>query len=827
MDKENQHEHLPEVKVSVRSLVEFILRSGDLNQSRGGWADREAMQAGSRIHRKIQKGRGAGYRAEVALKYTACYADFRLTVEGRADGVYEDGRYKEKQGTVVEEIKGVYADPEKFEEPVPVHLAQAKCYACILGMQQKLEEIHVCMTYVNLETEREHRFFSDHTISELKEWFEKLLDEYSRWVKFRVDWEQMRNQSMQGLEFPFPYRKGQRELVVDVYRTILREKQLFVQAPTGIGKTMSTVFPSVRALGEKKADKIFYLTAKTITRSVAQEAFRTLAGHGLRIKALTITAKEKICACEETECVPDRCPRAKGHFDRVNDALYEMITTQEDFGREAVERQAEKWNVCPYEMQIDLADFADAVICDYNYVFDPNARLKRFFGETAPKGNYVFLIDEAHNLVERGREMFSAGLYESDFLRTGKMIRAFRRELDRKKDADLYRLTGRLDRALKNCVKTMENWRESCSGCSELSNLGDFSGQLLSLTAILEDVMGEMDEREERKLLLDFYFSVSAFGYVEELYDENYLIYNRLARDGDFFVKLFCVNPASNLQDCLNKGRTAVFFSATMLPVRYYEKLLTSKEDSYAVYIDSPFDVSRRFLAIGTDVSSRYTRRTHDEFVRIASYIQLVTEKKRGNYLVFFPSYQMMEEVADIYLNDFADPENPFEEDGGPGTKVECLLQTPAMDERDREEFLERFQREREGTLIGFCVLGGIFSEGIDLKGDYLIGVLVVGTGLPQIGDERELLRSYYDRKGMNGFDYAYRFPGMNKVLQAAGRVIRTTGDRGVIALLDERFAYREYREQFPREWADARKMTLRNAGEQIQSFWNGENVIS
>jgi Rad3-related DNA helicase len=244
------------------------------------------------------------------------------------------------------------------------------------------------------------------------------------------------------------------------------------------------------------------------------------------------------------------------------------------------------------------------------------------------------------------------------------------------------------------------------------------------------------------------------------------------------------------------------------------------------VYIDSPFDVSRRFLAIGTDVSSRYTRRTHDEFVKLAAYIQLVAEKKRGNYLVFFPSYQMMEEVADIYLNDFANPENPFEADADPGERVECLIQNPSMDEREREEFLEHFQQEREGTLIGFCVLGGIFSEGIDLKGDTLIGVLVVGTGLPQIGDERELLRSYYDRMGMNGFDYAYRFPGMNKVLQAAGRVIRTTEDRGVILLLDERFAYRGYREQFPREWADARKITLRNAAAQIQAFWNGENML-
>ena len=878
-----------EIRVSVRSLVEFILRSGDIVSGKGGWADREAMQAGSRIHRKIQKKRGTSYRPETALKHVTEYEFFTLLIEGRADGIFEKKKEDGSEITVIEEIKGIYADVERLSEPVPVHLAQAKCYAYIYALQNRKPSIQVRMTYVNIETEQERHFTEEYSFEELDVWFAGLLDSYRKWAEFRVLWERKRNASMQDLAFPYPYRKGQHQLVIDIYRTILRSKQLFVQAPTGVGKTMSAVYPSVRALGEEKAEKIFYLTAKTITRTVAEEAFSILRSKGLCCKNVTLTAKEKVCILDEPDCDPSRCPRAKGHYDRVNDAVYEMLVCQEDYSRESILAQAEKWQVCPHEMQLDIAEFMDAVICDYNYVFDPQARLKRFFGEGTRKGEYLFLIDEAHNLVERGRDMFSADIRKSEILEARRILKAYLEEQEgdsltgkkkRKKkkkepqekeltlfdllegktdgsgteaDADpdepegtgelseaeasagldIYGIrTGGLVGSLEKVIRTLTalnrvllEEKKECTECEEAPLPGTLINHMLVLAGQLEDLFSELKDEKLRKDLLDFYFRVSTFVNIYELLDDSYMIYRKPVEPDDLMFCLYCVNPAANLQKCLNRGRSAVFCSATLLPVGYYQSLLTTKEDNYAVYIDSPFDPANRLITFGRDISSRYVRRTHEEYVRMASYIHLITEQRKGNYLVFFPSYRMLEDVMEIYLSAFARDDEISNADDEISdiisvSRSACIAQTPSMTEREREEFLGHFREDHPGTLIGFCVMGGIFSEGIDLTGERLIGAIIIGTGLPQVGDERELLKQYYDRKGMNGFRYAYLYPGMNKVLQAAGRVIRTTGDKGVIALLDDRFGTADYRSLFPREWADVRSCTLRTVEGQVADFW-------
>ena len=889
------------VRTSVRALVEFILRSGDLDNRRGSVSDLEAMAAGSRIHRKIQQRRGAGYTPEVPLRYERVYPDYTLVIEGRADGICRLGGRAAAEwsgeedlpaapfedAVLIEEIKGVYADLSRFEEPVPVHLAQAMCYACIYGLQNDLDDIRICMTYVHLESEAEKKFIRAYRLEELTEWFEELLAAYHRWAGFQVEWESKRNASMQNLEFPFDYRPGQRKLVADIYRTVLRRKQLFVQAPTGIGKTMSAVFPSVRAIGEGYGEKIFYLTAKTVTRTVAEEAFGILRGRGLCFKSLTITSKEKTCILDEPDCNPASCPRAKGHFDRVNQALWQMLTEDAAYSRGTVLRYAEAWNVCPFEMQLDLSWFCDAVICDYNYVFDPTARLKRFFGETGRKGDWIFLIDEAHNLVERGREMFSAGLYREDFRdaraaageelehveellhsagtgkrkkRKGKKtpgegqmslfpvpepeqrsisekipednLPAMPRGREKEKLEDLRLNLIRFRKAAERCSKVLLQYRHehealrnagepageaglAGSDLRERESAEEFAVSLLNLAGVLEEVLSDMRDCEVRRTLLNFYFDVCGFLDMYELLDENYIIYTGISREDRFYLKLFCVNPAANLQACLDRGRSAVFYSATLLPVKYYQSLLSGRDDDYAVYIRSPFDTGKRLLLIGRDVSSRYTRRTPDEYERFAAYIRETAEAKPGRYLVFFPSYRMLRDILEVFTEH-------LREDSG----IRCLCQTPAMSEGEREDFLEAFRDEPDqGTLIGFCVMGGIFSEGIDLYGDRLIGAIVIGTGLPQIGEERELLKRYYDRSGQNGFDYAYRFPGMNKVQQAAGRVIRTTEDVGVILLLDERFGRPENRQLFPVEWSDAQMCTLRSAPEAIRRFWDREKI--
>lgn len=397
-----------EIHISVRNLVEFVLRYGDIDNRHQASPD-NAMQEGGRIHRMIQRRMGSEYQAEVPLKMTLEEEGYLLIVEGRADGIiHHEGR------VIIDEIKGVYRDPARWKEPMPLHLAQAKCYAYIYGLQQELAEIQVRMTYCHIPTEELRYFHMDYSFEELEQWFDGLIGSYKKWADHDWSWKKKRQASIQGLEFPFPYREGQKELAANVYKTIYHKKKLFLEAPTGVGKTISTVYPAVQSVGQGKGEKIFYLTAKTITRTVAEDAFQLLRGKGLHFKSVILTAKEKICFMKETECNPEYCPYAKGHYDRINEAVYDLLTTQESFSREMIEAYAEKHRVCPFEMCLDMSLFADAVICDYNYLFDPHVYLKRFFGDSTG-GDYIFLIDEAHNLLERGREMYSAVRSRNNF----------------------------------------------------------------------------------------------------------------------------------------------------------------------------------------------------------------------------------------------------------------------------------------------------------------------------------------------------------------------------------------------------------------------------
>lgn len=778
------------IKISVRNLVEFILRSGNLDNRRTSAADREAMQKGSRIHRKIQKQMKASYKAEVPLKWEEEYSDFIIEIEGRADGIIDD-----EEECVIDEIKGVYRDLYFLEEPVPVHKAQAMCYAYFYASQKKLSKMEVQMTYCHLETEEIKRFREEFSFSYLKKWFEDLLSEYYKWANFQYQRRIERRSSMEGLEFPYPYRKGQKELVSGVYHTMRTEKQLFIQAPTGIGKTMAAIFPAVRAVGEGHGDKIFYLTAKTITRTVAEEAFSILKEKGLSYKTISITAKEKLCLCEETDCNPEKCPYAEGHFDRVNAAVFEILNEKDTYLREDLLEQAEKHRVCPYEMCLDISSWVDAVICDYNYVFDPNVYLRRFFGDGV-KGDYLFLIDEAHNLVERGRKMYSAVLCKEDFLETAKIVKEH--------SAKLYKI-------LKKCNRMMLEYKRECDECTVMENIAGLSLQLMNLLGEMENFLEKEHEEKVQKAVLEFSFSVRHFLNMYDIADENYVIYSHYDDEQRFLITLYCVNPKRNLQECLNKGRGAVFFSGTFLPLPYYRSLFSERRDDYAICASSPFLRENLKLLVACDVSSKYTRRGVSEYEKMAEYIYELAAGKQGNYMVFFPSYRMLEDIYEIFRN--KTEERQFE--------VSCILQSSNMTEQEREEFLEAFQENSAKTLIGFCVMGGIFSEGIDLTGERLIGAAIVGTGLPQVGCEREILKNYYDEKAQNGFAYAYRYPGMNKVLQAAGRVIRTKEDRGVVLLLDERFLQREYLELFPQEWQSYERCTVGNAGQKIRAFWD------
>ena len=778
---------MEQIKISVRNLVEFVLRSGDIDNRRGRSGQKEAMQEGSRAHRKIQRRMGASYQPEVPLKIEIQEEKYQLVVEGRADGIII-----EETGVTIDEIKGVYMDIHALETPIDVHLAQAKCYAYIFALKEELQEISVQMTYCNLDTEEIRRFKESYSFEEISKWFTSVINRYKKWADFQYEARMERNESIARLEFPYPYREGQKELAAGVYRTIRREKNLFIQAPTGTGKTITTVFPAVKAVGEELADKIFYLTAKTITRTVAKEAFDVLRHHGYLGRVITITAKEKLCLCEEMDCNPLHCPYAEGHYDRVNDAVFDLINRERDITREVLIAQAEKFRVCPFEMCLDTTLWVDDIICDYNYVFDPNVYLKRFFAEGV-KGDYLFLIDEAHNLVERGRKMYSAVLYKEDFLKIKKIMKQYSRK----------------------CVKALEKGnshllelKRQCENYEILDNIGGLIFALMQLGAALEEFFLKDITFPEKKEVQDFYLELRHFLNMYERVDENYVVYSEHEADGRFKLKLYCVDTAVNLQECLDKGKSTIFFSATLLPIQYYKKLLSTKEDNYAVYAKTVFSKEQRLLVIGTDVSSKYTRRNEGEFAKIARYIYETAQGKKGNYMAFFPSYKMMEQVLEkFYALNLGE--------------MDCVVQETGMREQEREAFLESFRTKRDNTLVGFCVMGGIFSEGIDLKNEALIGAIIVGTGLPQISNEREILKNYYDKRCGEGFDYAFRYPGMNKVLQAAGRVIRTMEDKGVIVLLDERFLQREYLRMFPREWENYETVTVENVQAKVKKFWS------
>ena len=778
-------------RISVRDLVEFLLRSGDLDRRQSsGRRDAQAMQAGSRIHRKLQKQMGSDYQAEVTLKYQILLEDIPVSVEGRADGIWTDKRGEEPL-IVIDEIKGTYRDLSRMEAPVEVHLAQAKCYAYIYGQQHGQMRMGVRMIYADLETEELRYFEETYTMEELSEWFRDLMAEYGKWVSFESLWQERRAESLKKLIFPFDYREGQKDLAVSVYRTIARKKRLFIQAPTGVGKTLSVLFPALKAMGEGLASRICYLTARTITRTVAVDALDLLRQQGMELKTVVLTAKEKVCVCEKPASDPDHCPSAKGHFDRINQAVYELWTTGPDAcTREVILESAERYQVCPFELSLDLAVWVDTLICDYNYVFDPNVSLKRFFADGV-REDYLFLIDEAHNLAERGREMYSASLEKEVFLQMKKLLRGKREGLTK---------------ALDGCNRYLLTLKRECeSGFQVLPQVGGFELQLQRLSAELDKYLEQPVPEEIREQVMEFYFSVWNFLGICDRLDDNYVIYTDFSEEGHFWLHLYCVRPAENLRQCLDCGTATIFFSATLLPVNYYKDLLTGNLEDYAVYAKSPFDPANRLLLVGTDVSSRYSRRGAVEYERMARYIYETVTVKTGNYLVFAPSYQVMEQVADRCL--------AYED-------MECIRQESGMTEEEREAFLKEFEKERNHSLVGFCVMGGIFSEGIDLTEDRLIGALIIGTGLPQVCREREIVKEYFDKKGMDGFAYAYQYPGMNKVLQAAGRVIRTESDRGMILLMDDRFATISYQRLFPREWEQHAYCQVDSLAGQLQEFW-------
>ncbi len=803
------------VSLSVRRFVEFLCRSGNLD-SRGKKIDVTAMNEGTRLHQKIQKSKPDYYKSEqpVGGEVTGCFngEKYVISLDGRADGIMEFGSIADKmadenknlllfdENIFVDEIKCMYADVKSFSEPEKVHLAQAKCYAWFILREKNLDGIGIQMTYCNIEHNDINYFTFAFTREELSSWINGLADEYAKWLYWEKHHREDRNKSIELLEFPFEYRPLQKDLVKNVYLSIYRKKKLYLEAPTGVGKTISTVYPSVKALGRGLAEKIFYSTARTITRTAAEDTCRILGKSGLDMLTLTIVAKEKLCILGKPDCNPTACERAEGHEDRINDAVYDLITHEKEIRRETILAYAEKHRVCPFEFSLDVALWCDMVICDYNYCFDPDVCLKRFF-EDSNIERYILLADESHNLVDRAREMYSAELSKGEILKSSSLVN--------KENKKVRAALSSLNRAF---LEVKKKYTEEFTEFEYEDNITLFTKAEKAYEKLLAYVSDRKVNAPDE--LMDFFFKLRSFVMTAEEADENY-VYTGTYYGKDFLVKINCMNPRMRMKKYLSYFRSSIFFSATLLPVSYYKNQLAGDDEDYAIYSPSSFDSSKRKILVATDVSAKYSRRNRDEYMRFSEYIRKMVRARTGNYMVFFPSYKVMNEIVSILADGEAENGKfTFEQ-------CECIVQSSGMDERAREEFLENFKENPEKSFCGFGVMGGVFSEGIDLKSDRLIGVAIVGTGLPMVGNEREMFRKYYDESNSSGFEYAYLYPGMNKVLQAGGRVIRTAEDRGVILLLDDRFLQKNYRNLFPKEWENVTPINMKRVDEELKVFWD------
>ena len=838
---------MQQIRLAVRQLVEFLLQTGDIDSRFAGF---DRANEGARIHRKLQKQAGEGYQPEVFLSGSREVDGIRCTVEGRADGIFTDSEGR----TVIDEIKTTGVPSGEISAELNFcHWAQGMVYASLYAAQQDLPEAAVRLTYYQIDDDKIFYFTRYFSRDELEDFFLGLLRQYAPWARRQLDWDAARAASLQAMRFPYAsYRPGQRALAGEVYRACKTGREagkggfrLFCQAPTGTGKTMSALFPSLKAMGEGTGEKLFYFTARTTARVAAEDAVVLLrqANPGLVFRSVTLTAKEKVCLAKNEAgrpvCMPEACPYARGYYDRRKEALAALLDGGGQLDRPAIEAAARQFTVCPFELGLDLSDWADLVIGDYNYLFDPTVHLRRFF-ELA--GDWIFLIDEAHNLPDRAREMYSASFAKSS-------ITEAKRALLRGKNA----LKGHLLRAdrellaLRRAVEALAPRRRAEAGPESVpaseppqaEQLGFFDQPpaakktapspalpeplyaqdgtvffrelppavvrpLYSLLPPLQDWLEHNPDDPAHEQLLELYFSLHDLLRTADRYDEH-SVTQLTARGSELTIRLLCLDPSAFVDESLACGRTSVLFSATLIPPAYYKKVLGCG-GARAVALESPFPPGNLGLYCLPGISTRYRHR-EASVGPISDALAALAQSKVGNYLAFFPSYAYLRQVWADFTARY------------PG--IRTIAQESGLDEAGRAAFLARFAPDPAETLLGFGVLGGVFGEGVDLVGSRLIGCAIVGVGLPQVSPRQEMLRRYFDEKDGTGFDCAYRFPGMNKVLQAAGRVIRTEHDRGVVLLLDDRFAQEGYRRLFPRHWAHLQYLPGTDALKQaLQTFW-------
>ena len=771
-------------KVSVRELVAFVHNEESIDNRKQ--SNHTALE-GSKIHRKLQQSMDENYQSEVSLKTVYQGKQFDIQLEGRCDGIWQ----KENQ-IIIDEIKtGEHTFEQLEDATLQLFMAQAKIYAYIYALQEKLEEVVVMVRYFCTQDEKIDEYQNQYSFDELNNYYQETMKEYEKWLIFLDKYRQNRQKKLQALQFPYNnYRKGQRELSIAVYRTLSQEKCLFMEAPTGTGKTLSTLFPALKAMGEYNQGRIFYLTAKTITRQVALDTMKLFEEQQSEIKTIEISAKEKICFMNECKCNPDYCPFAKNYYQKQKLAIWDLLNNGHFYSREQISEVAKKYECCPFELSLDLSLYSDVIVCDYNYLFDPQVYLKRFF-ELEETDSY-FLVDEGHNLISRAREMYSKAL-------SLQLIKDFKKLLPKHH---------------RKHHKILQQFIEYCEESRKLLKDRDYLFQkelpdkLIDLgyrwSEYFRDFLLELKD-EIPTWLQNLYFDLMSFLKISEYYDDHFTFLVELVNH-ELQFKIFCLDPAHFIKQKLDFGKGSVLFSATLSPVQYYQNLLVGHTDDLTFRQSSPFNQNQFQVLVADYLPMTYKYRSQ-VVDSLCELIKKATDIKAGNYFCFFPSFSYMEEVYQRYIQLY--PE------------AEVLIQSRELKDVEKEAFLANFQAQNEQVVLGFCVLGGVFSEGIDLKKNRLIGSIIVSVGLPQISKEQEELKRYFDEKNQQGFYYIYQLPGFNKMMQAAGRVIRTEEDRGVILLIDQRFSRKDYMQLYPSHWSKGVVVhDLSSMLNQLKQFW-------
>lgn len=767
---------MDKIKLSVRELVEFIYKSGDINV-RNLSMDR-ALE-GIKAHKILQSQMGSSYQKEFYLKNEFTINNISFLIEGRADGIII-----ENDQVTIDEIKSTYRDLDLIDEDYnTAHLAQVKCYGYMYGLENKIKNLNIQLRYYNLDTEKTKTLVHKFTIEELEAFFYELLNTYLDWAETIIKLQKERDMTIKDLNFPFDnYRKGQRNFSVAVYQTIKEGKKLFAQAPTGVGKTVSVLFPAIKSMYEKNT-KIFYLTAKSSTKTIAFNTVKMMVEKGLKLRTTLITAKDKICFMEERKCEPDYCPYAKGYYDKLNIPLRETIKNDCLYDRDYIEDLARKNELCPFELSLDLAYMSDIVICDYNYYFDPRVALQR--EDIFNKDKDILLIDEAHNLEDRTRNMYSPEIIKEDFYQVYKIMKD-----EKSLSKELFNINKKF-LEIKKSIKEAEILIEAPD---------DLINALRKFVIKAEKYFNQLKNEKAPDELTDIYFKSSFFIKISEIADSNFCYYADTAGNKTM-VKLFLIDPSEILKGIEKGAWASIFFSATLTPLKYFRYLLGGDEDDYILKIKSPFNIGNLNLMVTSDTSMKYTERDSN-IERACQYINTVISEKKGNYMIFFPSYFFMNKLYTRYESLY-DTSN-------------ILLQSQGIDEEEQGEIVNTFINRQKVVL--FTVVGGVFSEGIDLPLEKLIGAVIIGTGIPQISFERNIIKDFFDKTMKTGYDYAYKYPGFNKILQSAGRVIRTEEDKGTVLLIDSRLCQYTYLKLFPDHWKHYKKVKSAEEIKQIMS---------